>query len=107
MAIINPQPPIVDGVSYPFLGFSLALATHIDNAPSGPYMEVSICCKMYSYREDENGVALLNLTTETDAGEVNIVYPRALGAATEGDVAIAKFLAEVQAAAQEYVNARV
>ena len=107
MALTNPQPPIIDGVPYPFLGFQLAISTHISDGQSGPYMEASICCSLFPYRESANGPVLLSQEGSSGMGGLSIVYSRALAAAQEGDAAVANYLAEVQAAAQKYINTKV
>ena len=107
MAILNPQPPVIDGITYPFLGFSQSISTHVAKGPNGPYMEVSICCTMYPYRDSENGPVLLSEEGANGLGGLPIVYAKALESAANGDADIATYLAEIQAAAQKYINSKV
>lgn len=70
-------------------------------------MDASICCTMYPYRESANGPVLLSQEGSNGVAGLSIVYSRALAAAQAGDTAVANYLAEVQAAAQKYINAKV
>lgn len=96
MAIVNPQPPQVDGLTYDLLAVSLAMTT----VPRDGQMSLSIAATFTPYREGENGPELL---TE---GQSVLAYGDALQAASK-DQQVALFLARVESAGQAYVNARI
>jgi len=101
MAIQNPQPPVIDGVVYGLLGPSLAMST----SPRGNRMVLDISVTFTPYRDGEAGPEIL------DAGRSSIVFADAMEQAARnaqrGDLALAQFLARLEAAAQEYVDAKV
>lgn len=96
MAITNPQPASINGVTYDLLGVQLAMSTIVH----GDAMKLSIAVTFTPYRDGENGPEIL---TE---GQSTLVYGDALGAA-QTDPALAQFLGVLEAAAQRFINARV
>jgi len=96
MAIINPQPPIIDGASYDFLGVSLAMST----VPTSEGMRLSIAVTFTPYRDTDQGPVLL------DDGKSTLVYGDAMAAAKE-DAALGTFLRVLEGAAQLFVDQRV
>ena len=101
MALSNPQPPQINGVIYNLLGVSLAMST----SPRDSRMVLDIAVSFTPYRDAEAGPEIL------EAGQSSIVYAdameRAARDAQQGDMALARFLASLEAAAQQYVNAKV
>jgi len=96
MAIKNPQPPQINGVSYDLFGVSLAMSTIVHQDE----MKLSIAVTFTPYRNGENGPELL------EEGRTVLVYGDAIAAATE-DPHLAQFLGILEAAAQRFVDARV
>jgi hypothetical protein len=96
MAIKNPQPPQINGVTYDLLGVSLAMSTIVHQDE----MKLSIAVTFTPYREGENGPELL------EEGKTVLVYGDAVGAAAT-DPVLAQFLGILEAAAQRFVDARV
>lgn len=96
MAISNPQPPVIDGITYPLLGVSLAMST----IPRDGAMALSIAVTFAPYRDSEQGPQML------DEGKSVLVYGDALQAA-QSDPHLAQFLGTLEAAAQRFINARV
>jgi hypothetical protein len=97
MAIRNPQPPQIDGVTYDFLSVSLAMST----TPRDSRMALSIAVTFRPYRDGENGPEVLEAVEPTV-----LVYGDAMAAA-QGDPALARFLGILEAAAQRFVDERV
>jgi hypothetical protein len=97
MAIRNPQPPQVNGVIYDLLDVSLALSTR----PQDARRALSIAVTFRPYRDGESGPEYLEA-----AQPVSLVYGDAFLAAAD-DPALAQFLGVLEAAAQQFVNARV
>lgn len=96
MAIKNPQPPQIGGVTYDLLGVSLAMST----TPRDGRMALSIAVTLTPYRDGQNGPELL---TE---GQLVLVYGDA-GQAAASDPHLAQFLGALEAAGQTFVNARI
>lgn len=96
MAIKNPQPAIINGVSFDLLGVSLAMSTIVHQDA----MKLSIAVTFTPYRDGEAGPEIL---TE---GQSTLVYGDAMGAA-QTDPALARFLGILEAAAQRFVDERV
>lgn len=96
MAIFNPQPAIIDGVSYDKLGVSLAMSTLAHDSS----MKLSIAVTFTPYRDTATGPVVLN------DGQSTLVYGDALAAA-EQDPALARFLGILEAAAQRFINERI
>jgi hypothetical protein len=104
MAIVNPAPVVVNGVSYPFLSFSLSISTY--STPEG--MKVNLFAELRPYRDTEQGPEILRLPAELEASlgiPVRFLFPDAQGAAMGGDLKVARVLSGFEKAAQEYVNA--
>jgi hypothetical protein len=101
MAISNPQPPQINGVIYNLLGVSLAMST----SPRESSMVLDIAVSFTPYRDAEAGPEIL------ETGQSSIVYTdameKAAGDAKQGDMALAQFLASLEAAAQLFINAKV
>ena len=101
MALHNPQPPQIDGVSYDLLGVALAMST----SPRDGRMVLDISVTFTPYRDGQNEPEVLG------AGSVSLVYSDAMALATQaaqqGDPCLAQFLSALESAAQEFVNAKV
>jgi hypothetical protein len=101
MAIRNPQPAVIDGVVYDLLGPSLAMST----SPRDNRMVLDIAVTFTPYRDGETGPEIL------EAQLPSIIFADAMEQAAklaqQGDLALARFLARLEAAAQEYVDAKV
>jgi hypothetical protein len=93
MAIVNPQPPIVGGISYPFMGVSLAMSTR----PEGAAMVLSLVVTLTPYRVTESGVEFL------EGGQKVLVWGDAVAAAAT-DPHLAQFLQIIESAGQTYVS---
>jgi len=93
MAIQNPKPPIINGVSYPFMGVSMSMSTR----PNGPAMALSLTVTLTPYRVTDIGVELL------EAGQRVLVWGDAIAAA-ESDPNVARFLHAIESAGQLYVS---
>ena len=96
MAISNPRPITINGLSYDLLGVSLAMSTIAHQQE----MKLSIAVTFTPYRNGENGPDIL------DEGKTSLVYGDALQAA-QNDPHLAQFLGILEAAAQRFINARV
>jgi len=96
MAIRNPQPPQINGVTYDLLGVSLALSTIVHQHE----IKLSIAVTFTPYRNGESGPEFLG------EGRTVLVYGDALSAAT-ADSALARFLEILEAEAQRFVDAKV
>lgn len=96
MAIRNPQPSQIDGVSYDLMSVSLAMST----TPRDNRMALSIAVTFTPYRDGPDGPELL------PEAQTVLVYGDALTAA-QTDPVLAQFLGVMEAAAQRFVNARV
>ena len=101
MAIQNPQPPQIGGVSYDLLGVALAMST----TPRDGRMVLDIAVTFTPYRDGQNGPEIL------DVGRSSLVYPDAMAlaakAALNGDSRLARFLGALESAGQEFTNAMV
>jgi hypothetical protein len=101
MAIQNPQPPQIDGVTYDLLGVALAMST----TPRDGRMVLDIAVTFTPYRDGPNGPETL------EAGRVSTVFADAMAFATQaaqqGDFHLAQFLGALEFAAQQFVNAKV
>lgn len=101
MAIINPQPPIIDGVTYDKLGVLLAESTSSKDGE----MVLDIAVTFFPYRDGPNGPEILQ------EGRSSLVIPNAVAfaaqAAQKGDSSLARFLAAQEAAAQAFINEKV
>jgi hypothetical protein len=93
MAITNPQPPIVGGISYPFMGVSLAMSTR----PEGASMALSLVVTLTPYRVTDGGVETF------EQGQKVLVWGDAVAAAAT-DPHLAQFLQVIEAAGQAYVS---
>ena len=96
MAIHNPQPPQIDGITYDLLGVALAMST----TPRDGRMALSIAVTLTPYRDGTDGPELL---TE---GQTALVYGDA-GQAAASDPRLAQFLGALEAAGQTFINARI
>jgi hypothetical protein len=96
MAISNPQPASINGVTYDLLGVSLAMSTIVHQDE----MKLSIAVTFTPYRNGDAGPEIL------EEGKTVMVYGDAFAAATE-DPHLAQFLGILEAAAQRFVDARV
>lgn len=93
MAIRNPQPAVIDGITYDLLGVALCMSTR----PQDERMALSIAVTFYPYRDTSTGPEYL------DQGQSSLVF----GDATEQAKslpALAQFLAALEAAGQAFVN---
>jgi hypothetical protein len=101
MAIQNPQPPQIDGVTYDLLGVALAMST----TPRDGQMVLDIAVTFTPYRDGKHGPEIL------EAGRTSIVFADAMAFATQaaqqGDFHLAQFLGALESAAQQFVNAKV
>ena len=101
MAIQNPQPPQIGGVSYDLLGVALTMST----TPRDGRMVLDIAVTFTPYRDGQNGPEIL------DVGRSTLVYPDAMAlaaqAAQRDDPYLAQFLGALELAAQQFVNAKV
>jgi len=93
MAITNPQPPQIGGITYPFMSVSLAMSTR----PSGPAMTLSLVVTLTPYRLTDDGVETF------EQGQKVLVWGDAVQQA-QSDPHLAKFLATLETAGQEYVS---
>jgi len=96
MAIQNPQPPQIDGVTYDLLGVQLAMSTIVHQEQ----MKLTIAVTFTPYRDGEAGPEIL------EEGRQTLVYGDAIAQAAD-DPALARFLGILEAAAQRFVNERV
>jgi hypothetical protein len=96
MAINNPRPIVINGLSYDLLGVSLAMSTIVHQDE----MKLSIAVTFTPYRNGDAGPEIL------DEGKTVMVYGDALAAAQQ-DPHLAQFLGILEAAAQRFVDARV
>ncbi len=102
MAILNPQPVVINGVSYPNLGFDLAMATRI----SDNRMKLAINAVLWPYRDTEIGPEVLTLPPDL-ASSLQIppiIYADAQLAAAQGDMPMAEFLATLEFISQRLLN---
>lgn len=101
MAILNPQPPIIDGNVYDKLGVYLSQSTN----PRDGEMVLDISVTFFPYREGPNGPEILQ------EGTTSRVYPDAVALAAklaqQGNLSLARFLAAQEKAAQEFINSEV
>lgn len=101
MAIIHPRPAQVNGATFDRLGVELAIRT----TPRGGEMVLDIIVTFEPYRDRANGPEVLQ------AGRITRVFPDALAIAAQdaqqGDSHLAQFLGDFEAAAQQYINAKV
>lgn len=93
MAITHPQPPQINGATYPFLDVSLAMSTR----EQGEGIALCIVVTLTPYRQLENGIEKLS-----DAAKV-FVWGDAFTAAAS-DPLLAQFLGAIQAAGQAFVD---
>ena len=102
MAIFHPRPPQVNGATFDRLGVELAIRT----VPRNYEMVLDIIVSFQPYRD-----RLANGPESLPAGVITSVFPDALDIAAknaeQGDYHLAAFLADLEAAAQRYVNAKV
>jgi hypothetical protein len=101
MAIINPQPPVIDGVVYDKLGVSLSQSTSSRDGE----MVLDIAVTFFPYRDGPSGPEILQ------EGRSSLIIPDALAsaaqAAQQGDLSLARFLEAQETAAQAFINAKV
>jgi hypothetical protein len=101
MAIINPQPPVIDGLVYDKLGVSIAQSTN----PKNGEMVLDISVTFFPYRDGPNGPEILQ------EGRTSMVFADAVTLAgkmaQKGNLSLARFLAAQEAAAQAFINANV
>jgi hypothetical protein len=101
MAIQNPQPPQIDGVSYDLLSVALAMST----IPRDGRMVLDIAVTFTPYRDGQSGPEIL------EAGRSSLIYADAMAlamqAAQQGDSYLAQFLGALELAAQQFINAKV
>jgi hypothetical protein len=101
MAITNPQPPVIDGVTYDKLGVFFAQSTN----PRDGEMVLDMSVTFFPYRDGPSGPEILQ------AGISSMVFPNAMALAAklaqEGDLSLARFLAAQELAAQLFINAKV
>jgi len=93
MAITNPQPPQIGGITYPFMSVSLAMSTR----SNGPGMALSLVVTLTPYRLTDDGVELF------EQGQKVLVWGDAVQQA-QSDPHLAKFLVALETAGQEYVS---
>lgn len=93
MAITNPQPPQIGGISYPYMSVSLAMSTR----PNGPGMALSLVVTLTPYRLTDDGVETF------EQGQKVLVWGDAVEQA-KTDPHLAKFLVALEAAGQAYVS---
>lgn len=93
MALLNPQPTVINGISYPFLDVSLAMSTR----ENGEGMTLSVVVSLTPYRQLEYGVEKL-----LDAQKV-FVWGDAFEQAV-ADPGLAEFLNAIQEAGQTFIN---
>ena len=96
MAITNPQPPQIDGKTFPLLGFSLAMST----TPVSGTMQLNIAVTFVPYREQDGIVEVLQ------EGRIALTFGDAMTRA-QADPALAQFLGGLETLAQNYVNRTV
>lgn len=101
MAIQNPQPPVIDGITYDLLGVALAMST----IPRDGEMVLDIAVTFTPYRNGHGGPEVL------EVGRSSLVYADAVTlaaqAAQQGDLDLAQFLGALESAAQLFINAKV
>jgi hypothetical protein len=101
MALQNPQPISIGGVSYNYYGFNVSLAAY----PSDGKMAMAIVANFWPYRDTENGPEILILPD--DLAHLRLpptVYRDAQAAAAAGDLPLARFLTALEAITQTYIN---
>ena len=96
MAITNPQPPQIDGITYDFLGVSLAMST----TPRDGRMVLSIAVTLTPYRHGPDGPEL------SAEGQLVLVYGDA-GHAAQSDPHLAQFLEALETAGQAFISTRI
>jgi hypothetical protein len=101
MAILNPQPVVINGVSYPNLGFDLAMATRI----SDNRMKLNINAFLWPYRDTETGPEILIVPPGLASLQIPpIIYADAQLAAAQGDTPMEEFLAALEFISQRLLN---
>lgn len=93
MPIQHPQPPIINGTEYPFLGVSLAL----DTRPENGSMILTMVAVLTPYRVTSTGIDVL------EEGQKVFAWGNALADAAS-DPALAQFLGSIEAAGQQLVR---
>jgi hypothetical protein len=101
MAIINPQPIVVNGVTFPNFGFNLAMTTYVSDGR----MKLGVNAKLWSYRDTETGPEILVLPPELNSLTIPpIIYADAQLAAAQGDMPMAEFLTALELISQRLLN---
>ena len=98
MAIRNPQPPVIDGITYDLLGLHLGMST----APSPEGMKLHISVTFYPYREGANGPEILDI----EQAQSTISYGDAQAAALSNPI-LAQFLTTLETAGQNFITASI
>jgi hypothetical protein len=96
MAIRNPQPPQVNGVTYDLLGPDLSLSTREWQGR----MVLSINATFKAYRDGENGPEIFSAV---DPPIPPLIIWDAMAQAQD-DPRLARFLVALEQAAQEYID---
>jgi hypothetical protein len=101
MAIINPQPIVINGAEFPNLGFNLAMSTYIGDGR----MKLAVNATLWPYRDSETGPEILVIPPELEGLAISpIIYPDAQLAAAQGDEPMAEFLAALEFISQKLLN---